>query len=112
MNTEQLYLKLGEAIRERGATPCQESDPDLFYAGTDEIARGWQDAVKLCKTCPVRRECAEYAVSADELFGVWGGLTANQRKAIRRGKTSPKQEMSRDLIARPHLQQIVKRSSQ
>lgn len=109
---EQLYLKLADAIGENGSTPCQESDPEIFYSGTTEMPRAWQDAVKLCKGCPVRAECAAYAIEAEEVFGVWGGLTANQRKMIRRGKTSPKLEMSRDLIARPHLQLIAKRSSQ
>lgn len=112
MNTEQLYLKLADAIKETGSTPCQESDPDLFFAGTDEIASGWQQAVKLCKKCPVMAECLEYSLAADELFGVWGGLTANQRRSIRRGKTSPQLAMSADLTARPHLRQIAKRSSQ
>jgi WhiB family transcriptional regulator, redox-sensing transcriptional regulator len=108
---EKLYLALAEAIRENGSTPCMESDPEIFYSGTEEMPRAWQDAVKMCKTCPVRAECAAYAVEAEEIFGVWGGLTANQRKQIRRGRTSPQREMSRDLIARPHLQQIAKRSS-
>jgi WhiB family transcriptional regulator, redox-sensing transcriptional regulator len=111
MNSEQLYTKLAEAIKEKGATPCQETDPDLFYAGTDEIASGWQQAVKLCKTCPVIAECRAYSLEADELFGVWGGLTANQRRSIRRGKTSPQLEMSKDLTARPHLKQIAKLTS-
>jgi hypothetical protein len=100
---EKLYLELAEAIRENGSTPCQESDPELFFAGTDEMPRGWQDAVKLCKTCPVRALCAAYAVEAEEVYGVWGGLTANQRKQIRRKKTSAQHEMARELIARPHL---------
>jgi hypothetical protein len=108
---EKLYLALAEAIRENGSTPCMESDPEIFYSGTEEMPRAWQDAVKMCKTCPVRAECAAYAVEAEEIFGVWGGLTANQRKKIRRGQTSPQLEMSKDLIARPHLQQIAKRSS-
>ena len=109
--SEKLYLELAEAIAENGSTPCMESDPDLFFASTDEMARGWQDAVKLCKTCPVRAKCAAYAIEAEETYGVWGGLTANQRKSIRRKKTSPQLEMSRDLIARPHLRQIAARSS-
>lgn len=112
MNAEKLYIKLAEAIRDKGTPPCAESDPELFFAGTEEIARGWQQAVKLCKSCPVKRECLDYSLEADELYGVWGGLTANQRRSIRRGKTSPQLEMSKDLTARPHLRQIAKRSSQ
>jgi WhiB family transcriptional regulator, redox-sensing transcriptional regulator len=108
---EKLYLALAEAIRENGSTPCMESDPEVFYSGTEEMPRAWQDAVKMCKTCPVRAACAAYALEADELFGVWGGLTANQRRKIRRGQTSPQREMSRDLTARPHLQLIARQPS-
>lgn len=41
-------------------------------------------ALAVCRTCPVRQECLEYALTADEdLAGVWGGTTAARRKALR-----------------------------
>lgn len=35
---------------------------------------------KMCKVCPVRRECLKAALSGEEDWGVWGGYTAPERK--------------------------------
>lgn len=40
-----------------------------------------QDALKLCNSCPVRRQCLQDALEDKVLWGVWGGLTY---KKIRR----------------------------
>jgi len=36
-------------------------------------------AKKLCAQCPIKQECLEYAVEAEEEWGIWGGLTARER---------------------------------
>lgn len=40
-------------------------------------------AVAACDRCPVRRECAEWAI-AHEDRGYWAGMSANRRRAIRK----------------------------
>lgn len=32
-------------------------------------------AKKLCEVCPVRRQCAQWALNNKQLWGVWGGMT-------------------------------------
>lgn len=55
---------------------------DLFF---DDLSKTKvRSARKICATCPVLVACREYAIPRDEV-GVWGGLTANQRRKIRRG---------------------------
>ncbi|MHB1475644.1 MAG: WhiB family transcriptional regulator [Dermatophilaceae bacterium] len=44
--------------------------------------------VETCRTCPVRRACAEYAIGHERL-GYWGGLSANERISIRRRRLAP-----------------------
>lgn len=39
-----------------------------------------EDAIYLCKRCPVIDECRRYAMSNGIEHEVWGGLTAHQRK--------------------------------
>lgn len=34
--------------------------------------------------CPVQHECAEHAIENDEPAGLWGGLTPQRRRQIRR----------------------------
>jgi WhiB family redox-sensing transcriptional regulator len=39
-------------------------------------------AVRTCAKCPVRSDCYEFAVKNDEQFGIWAGLTPDERKPI------------------------------
>lgn len=83
MKTEQLYLKLAAAIREADTNPpCQETDPDAFYAEQGDWGN-IRRAKALCEQCPVRAECAAYAIAAIEPYGVWGGTTARERTKLR-----------------------------
>ena len=65
---------------------CREADPLLFFHPQNErgSARTKRDrAAKLvCAGCPVRLECADYAVRAREPYGVWGGLSEDEREVI------------------------------
>ena len=36
-------------------------------------------AKTVCASCPVQTQCLEYAVASDERYGVWGGLTHDER---------------------------------
>ena len=65
---------------------CRETDPLLFFHPQNErgSARIRRDrAAKLiCAGCSVRLECADYAVRAREPYGVWGGLSEEDREQI------------------------------
>lgn len=41
-------------------------------------------AIQICKTCPVQQQCATWAITKPEHHGIWGALTAEQRRGIRR----------------------------
>ena len=42
-------------------------------------------AKRICKECPVREECLDYAISTKELFfGIWGGMAPKERIAERK----------------------------
>jgi len=58
---------------------CRDSDPDLFFVEGGSVA----SAVKICAGCAVRPECLAYALVANIEVGVWGGLSAGQRRAQR-----------------------------
>lgn len=85
------YEVLQDGIRaEGGIVPCQNY-PDLFFPETHDNG-GSKDysptaAKKLCRECPVLLECADYAIEAEEEYGVWGGMSANERRKLRARKT-------------------------
>lgn len=55
-----------------------------YFPGNGQSA---QTAKETCLSCPVRRECLEYALADPEVVGVWGGTTEGERWAMRRPTT-------------------------
>ncbi len=53
------------------AKPVNVEHVDKFFA--NKPAQQW-DAKKLCNACPVKRECAKWALDNKQLWGIWGGL--------------------------------------
>ncbi|WP_327350465.1 WhiB family transcriptional regulator [Streptomyces sp. NBC_01304] len=67
-----------EAWEERAA--CRTADPDeLFVAGAAQ-----SDAKRICGACEVKTECLAYALDERIEFGVWGGMTERERRALLR----------------------------
>lgn len=57
---------------------CRSIDPDeLFVRGAAQ-----RKAANICRHCPVMMECAADALDNKVEFGVWGGLTERQRRAL------------------------------
>lgn len=53
------------------------------------------DAKLICDFCPVKALCAEYATLAKEEWGIWGGLTPADRRAIYASAKSNKPGLSK-----------------
>lgn len=60
---------------------CAQTDPEAFFP---EKGGSTRDAKKVCASCTVRAECLEYALSNDERFGIWGGLSERERRRLRK----------------------------
>jgi WhiB family transcriptional regulator, redox-sensing transcriptional regulator len=59
---------------------CREQVPDaLFVSGAAQ-----HQAKSVCRACPVRTECLADALDNNVEFGVWGGLTERERRALLR----------------------------
>lgn len=43
-------------------------------------------AISICKACPIKKLCLDYAMEAKEKFGIWGGKTPSQRQRARYAK--------------------------
>lgn len=59
-----------------------EVDPDLFFPGKGDWAQAFRAKV-VCRSCDVKELCLAYAVQNQEMHGIWGGTTAEQRKRLR-----------------------------
>lgn len=58
---------------------CKGSDTGLFYSDLEEPTR---EAKAICRGCPVRAECLEYALVCRETEGVWGGMSEKERRRV------------------------------
>lgn len=65
---------------------CRDADPNIFFHPEGERGakrrRRDEQAKALCADCPVRQQCREHALQVREPYGVWGGLTEDERTEI------------------------------
>jgi WhiB family redox-sensing transcriptional regulator len=79
-------LQILADVREMGWADwaiCGETDPEAFFpekGGSNRLAK------RVCANCPVADECLAYAVENEIDFGVWGGLSARQRRGMWRSR--------------------------
>lgn len=64
---------------------CVGKDPELFYSDYPSAVKR---AKAICATCPVREACLKQGM--DEEFGVWGGLSPEDRAGLRRHRDTVK----------------------
>jgi WhiB family redox-sensing transcriptional regulator len=76
----------GTAERWRVMAACRTAEPELFFPISAEgpsvidAAR----AKRICASCPVRSQCLDYAQATHQKYGIWGGLTEQERQRPRR----------------------------
>lgn len=61
--------------------------PDIFYADDQPSKLGYQivEAKKICRSCPIRTDCLQYAMSRPKSddWGIWGALSSRERNVLR-----------------------------
>ncbi|MGX1316159.1 WhiB family redox-sensing transcriptional regulator [Streptomyces calvus] len=70
----------------RNSAACRTEDPDLFFPiGTSGPALMQTEQAKaVCRGCPVREPCLEWALETGQSIGVWGGTSETERRALKR----------------------------
>lgn len=74
---------------------CKGSDIDSFYPPeyqslTVTERKHWRERVAeakaTCTECSLREACLKWALENDEVFGIWGGFTARERRRLHRNQ--------------------------
>jgi len=60
-----------------------ESNPDWWFPGPSEPLKAAL-AIRICRRCPVRRQCLQDALERGDKRGIRGGVTANRRTRMLR----------------------------
>lgn len=64
-----------------GPALCAEVDTELFFP---EKGGSTRDAKLVCQLCDVRQQCLDFALDTDERHGIYGGLSARERRSLAR----------------------------
>ncbi len=63
---------------------CVGTSTNIFFSSVGEDGEGVPAMVSIaksiCRECKVRAQCLDYATDTDQKNGIWGGLTARERR--------------------------------
>lgn len=83
----EAFPKLKEiAMDWRHEAACRDEDPELFFpiGNTGPALAQIEEAKKVCQRCPVKEACLAWALESGQDAGVWGGLSEDERRALKR----------------------------
>ena len=68
----------------RDAGHCRDKDPNIFYPlGRGRSAMDQMEVAKaFCRGCPSREPCLEFALTAGQQLGIWGGTSPEERRVL------------------------------
>ena len=63
---------------------CRSADPELFFPISEigPARRQLTRAKAVCGGCDIRQLCLDYALATRQAHGVWGGLSADERRDL------------------------------
>jgi WhiB family redox-sensing transcriptional regulator len=65
---------------------CRGLNAAMFFHPDNERGRSKRHrearAKAICRPCPVREACLSWALEVREPYGIWGGLSADEREQI------------------------------
>lgn len=76
---------------------CSGMDSRAFFAIGNHACAQVNEARKVCAGCPVRPQCADWAIQTGERHGVWGGMSQLQLRKRRRRFTDRSKTQMRDV---------------
>ena len=70
----------------RDKAACLTADPELFFpvGNTGPAVDQIEKAKAVCARCTVTEMCLQYALETGQDSGVWGGLSEDERRALKR----------------------------
>lgn len=81
----------------RDGAACRDTTPGLFFpvGQTGPAIEHIAKAKAVCDTCSVQIDCLEFALMTNQDAGIWGGLTEDERRQIRRERRRKQREQAK-----------------
>lgn len=72
----------------RRKAACLDEDPELFFpnGNTGAALAQTEEAKAVCRRCPVIHECLEWSLQTVQQHGVWGGMSEEERRNLKRSR--------------------------
>lgn len=70
----------------RTTAACRDKDPELFFpiGSASTAVQQLEEAKAVCRSCNVASECLKCALETNQDYGVWGGLSEDERRTLKR----------------------------
>jgi WhiB family transcriptional regulator, redox-sensing transcriptional regulator len=70
----------------RDYAQCKEEDPELFFpiGSSGPALLQTEQAKAVCRRCIVTDACLNWALESGQDAGIWGGMSEDERRAIKR----------------------------
>jgi WhiB family transcriptional regulator, redox-sensing transcriptional regulator len=70
----------------RHRAACRDVDPELFFpiGNTGPALLQIEEAKQVCRRCSVSEGCLRWALDSGQDSGVWGGMSEDERRALKR----------------------------
>ncbi|MDX3697334.1 WhiB family transcriptional regulator [Streptomyces europaeiscabiei] len=80
------FVPVATAAPVRPRPACADEDPELFFpiGDTGPALLQIEEAKAVCRRCPLAESCLEGALARGEAAGVWGGLSEDERRSLKR----------------------------
>lgn len=85
---ERTFKNVDERMDWLRSARCLDEDPELFFpVGSAPVALEQVERAKaICRRCAVIETCLEWSLTTAQDAGVWGGLSEEERREIRRAR--------------------------
>ncbi|MQA94539.1 MAG: WhiB family transcriptional regulator [Streptosporangiales bacterium] len=70
----------------RHRAACRDEDPEVFFpiGNNGPALIQIEEAKAVCRSCSVMEACLEWALRSGQDAGVWGGMSEDERRALKR----------------------------
>jgi WhiB family redox-sensing transcriptional regulator len=90
MNRDRAFTEFSHAqaeLEDRGESLACRDNSDFFFPEDYYVQKSKmlseRLAKMLCEECPIKDLCRDYAISAQEDYGIWGGTNPRERREAR-----------------------------
>lgn len=90
---------------------CRDENPELFFpiGDTGPSLLQTEEAKLVCQRCPVIYDCLKLALTTDMAgFGVWGGMSENERRELRKDPEEVKKVLATVAIQQHNDEVLLK----